>query len=235
MVADLYRRLARGADHGHPSSRWTTPPGSPRPSRTGEPGSPAATASVCSTCCSPRASTSVCARWPRPRPRTVLGADAHRPLARGRRRRSRPSVGRRRRGPGRATDGRLLGHRAGPPPATATPATGPNPASSRTRTSPTGSPRSPSSNAHTGGFTDHVFAACSILGCAFVPRIRDPCGPARSGTTSRPTTRAAAAVDAYVEAGRLEEPKAALFQTMDPMGRRLTGRALARRLVLAMI
>ena len=24
-----------------------------------------------------------------------------------------------------------------------------------------------------GGFTDHVFAACSILGCAFVPRIRD--------------------------------------------------------------
>ena len=48
-------------------SRWTTPPGSPRPSRTCEPGSPAATASVCSTCCSPRASTSPCARWPRPR------------------------------------------------------------------------------------------------------------------------------------------------------------------------
>ena len=29
------------------------------------------------------------------------------------------------------------------------------------------------STADTGGFTDHVFAACSILGYAFVPRIRD--------------------------------------------------------------
>ena len=47
--------------------------------------------------------------------------------------------------------------------------------------------------------------------------------------------RAAAALDAYVEAGGLEEPKTALFQTMDPAGRRLTGRALDRRLVLAMI
>ena len=47
--------------------------------------------------------------------------------------------------------------------------------------------------------------------------------------------RAATALDAYVEAGRLEEPKAALFQTLDPAGRRLTGRALDRRLVLAMI
>ena len=47
--------------------------------------------------------------------------------------------------------------------------------------------------------------------------------------------RAAAALDAYVEAVGLEEPKAALFQTMDPAGRRLTGRALDRRLVLAMI
>ena len=37
-----------------------------------------------------------------------LRATTHRPLARGRRR-VRPSVGRRRRGPGRATDGRLLG------------------------------------------------------------------------------------------------------------------------------
>ena len=27
--------------------------------------------------------------------------------------------------------------------------------------------------ADTGGFTDHVSAACSILGYAFVPRIRD--------------------------------------------------------------
>ena len=47
--------------------------------------------------------------------------------------------------------------------------------------------------------------------------------------------RAAAALDAYVEAGGLEEPKAALFQTVDPSGRRLTGRALDRRLALAMI
>ena len=47
--------------------------------------------------------------------------------------------------------------------------------------------------------------------------------------------RAAAALDGYVEAGALEEPKAALFQTVDAAGRRLTGRALDRRLVLAMI
>ena len=47
--------------------------------------------------------------------------------------------------------------------------------------------------------------------------------------------RAAAALDVYVEAARLEEPKVALFQSMDPSGRRLTGRALERRLVLAMI
>ena len=43
--------------------------------------------------------------------------------------------------------------------------------------------------------------------------------------------RAAAAVDA----GELEEPKAALFQSVDPASRRLTGRALERRVVLAMI
>ena len=47
--------------------------------------------------------------------------------------------------------------------------------------------------------------------------------------------RAAAALDAYVEAGGLEEPKVALFQTVDPPARRLTGRPLDRRLVLAMI
>ena len=53
--------------------RWTTPPGSPRPSRTCAPGRPVATASACSTCCSPRASISACARWPKPRPRTGSG------------------------------------------------------------------------------------------------------------------------------------------------------------------
>ena len=47
--------------------------------------------------------------------------------------------------------------------------------------------------------------------------------------------RAAAALDAYVEAGRLEEPKVVLFQSVDPAGRRLTGRALERRVVLAMV
>ena len=47
--------------------------------------------------------------------------------------------------------------------------------------------------------------------------------------------RAAAALDAYVEAGGLEEPRVALFQTVDPPGRRLTGWALDRRLVLGMI
>ena len=36
--------------------------------------------------------------------------------------------------------------------------------------------------------------------------------------------RAAAALDAYVEAAELEEPKAALFQSVDPAPR-LTGRA----------
>ena len=36
-------------------------------------------------------------------------------------------------------------------------------------------------------------------------------------------------------AAGLDEAKAALFQSVDPAGRRLTGRALSRRLVLAMI
>ena len=49
-----------------------------------------------------------------------------------------------------------------------------------------------------------------------------------SGTTSQPTTGAAAALDEYIEVAGLEEPKAALFQTVDPAGRRLTGRALER-------
>ena len=47
--------------------------------------------------------------------------------------------------------------------------------------------------------------------------------------------RAAAVLDAYVEVAELKEPKAALFQTVDPAGRQLTGRALERRVVLAMI
>ena len=47
--------------------------------------------------------------------------------------------------------------------------------------------------------------------------------------------RAASALDAYLEAAGLDEPKMPLFQTMDPAARRLTGRALNRRLVLALI
>ena len=47
--------------------------------------------------------------------------------------------------------------------------------------------------------------------------------------------RAAEALDEYVEAAGLEEPKATLFQSVDRAGRRLTGRALQRRVVLAMI
>ena len=47
--------------------------------------------------------------------------------------------------------------------------------------------------------------------------------------------RAAEALDAYLDAAGLEEPKAALFQNVDPPGERLTGRPLTRRVVLAMI
>ena len=47
--------------------------------------------------------------------------------------------------------------------------------------------------------------------------------------------RAAAVLDEYVEVAGLDEPKAALFQSVDPAGRRLTGRTLERRVVLAMI
>ena len=47
--------------------------------------------------------------------------------------------------------------------------------------------------------------------------------------------RAAETLDDYLEAGELDEAKAPLFQSVDPAGRRLTGRALSRRLVLAMI
>ena len=44
--------------------------------------------------------------------------------------------------------------------------------------------------------------------------------------------RAAEALDDYLEAADLEEAKAPLFQSVDPAGCRLTGRALSRRLVL---
>ena len=47
--------------------------------------------------------------------------------------------------------------------------------------------------------------------------------------------RAAAALDAYLARAGLDAATAALFQSVDRAGRRLTGRTLSRRLVLAMI
>ena len=47
--------------------------------------------------------------------------------------------------------------------------------------------------------------------------------------------RAAEALDAYLEAAGLEDGRAALFQSVDRVGDRLTGRSLTRRVVLAMI
>ena len=47
--------------------------------------------------------------------------------------------------------------------------------------------------------------------------------------------RAAEALDDYLARAGRDEPTAALFQSVDPPGRRLTGRELSRRLVLAMI
>ena len=47
--------------------------------------------------------------------------------------------------------------------------------------------------------------------------------------------RAAEALDAYLEAAGLEDGREALFQSVDRAGERLTGRALTRRVVLAMI
>ena len=49
------------------------------------------------------------------------------------------------------------------------------------------------------------------------------------------TRRTAAALDEYVEAAELDEPRATLFQSVDRPGERVTGRPLTRRLVLAMI
>ena len=47
--------------------------------------------------------------------------------------------------------------------------------------------------------------------------------------------RATEVLDDYLQAGELDEAKAPLFQSVDPAGRRLTGRALSGRLVLPMI
>ena len=47
--------------------------------------------------------------------------------------------------------------------------------------------------------------------------------------------RAAQALDAYLEAAGLDDGRAALFQSVDRVGDRLTGRSLTRRVVLAMI
>ena len=47
--------------------------------------------------------------------------------------------------------------------------------------------------------------------------------------------RAAEALDEYLEASGLEDGRAALFQSVDRVGERLSGRPLTRRVVLAMI
>ena len=47
--------------------------------------------------------------------------------------------------------------------------------------------------------------------------------------------RAAEALDEYLEAGGLEDGREALFQSVDRVGERLSGRPLTRRVVLAMI
>ena len=47
--------------------------------------------------------------------------------------------------------------------------------------------------------------------------------------------QAAEALDDYLERAGLDAATAALFQSVDPAGRRLTGRTFSRRLVLAMI
>ena len=47
--------------------------------------------------------------------------------------------------------------------------------------------------------------------------------------------RAAEALDAYLVAAGLEDGRAALFQSVDRVGDRLTGRSLTRRVVLAMV
>ena len=63
-------------------------------------------------------------------------------------------------------------------------------------------------------------------GCATSPRFTWP-------PTSGPTPGSVPTVKQHLAA--IEEPKAALFQSIDAAGRRLTGRALERRVVLAMI
>ena len=79
-------------------------------------------------------------------------------------------------------------------------------------------------------------AAIRMLGDWLVVNQVLPVNPAAAGRGPKPAHhRAAAALDAYVEATVPEEPKAALFQTMDPASRRPTGRALERRVVLAMV
>ena len=61
-------------------------------------------------------------------------------------------------------------------------------------------------------------------------------GPKHVVTTgATPVLSPAEALDDYLARAGRDEATAALFQSVDPAGRRLTGRALSRRLVLAMI
>ena len=63
--------------------------------------------------------------------------------------------------------------------------------------------------------------------------VRGPKHVVTKGAT--PVLSPAEALDDYLARAGLDEATAALFQSVDPAGRRLTGRALSRRLVLAMI
>ena len=186
-------------------SRWTTPPGSPRPSRTCEPGSPAATASVCSTCCPPRHQPRLAQdgrghRLPGWHVEgdafdralaVVVEAQAALPMAAfwgtGRTASSDgeffPAAGR-----GEALN--LVNARYGAEPGVkAYSHVSDRFSPFATQTIPATAHEAPyildgllmnetgrrvrEQYADTGGFTDHVFAACSILGYSFVPRIRD--------------------------------------------------------------
>ena len=66
-------------------------------------------------------------------------------------------------------------------------------------------------------------------------RGRRPSGGSVYQRTNGVGSLAAEALDAYLEAAALEDARAALFQSVDRAGERLTGRPLTRRVVLAMI
>ena len=85
-----------------------------------------------------------------------------------------------------------------------------------------------------------VSAVLGMTAAGLLPAGRPRLAPLhekRGGTAARQSRshhRAAAARDAYLEAGGLKGAGEALFQSVDRAGERLTGRPLTRRVVLAM-